>query len=1273
MYEPTISPLMPTAHPTMIGSIDWLGLPFVFEIDATHIAALDDAQLRELIRRLCAAELRRHGLPLSALAFGGDQDAPDGGIDGRVTLPAGSPPLDFIPKPQTGFQAKRTNITAGKVRDAMQLKGTLYPSIRALGASGGAYVIVSGKASATDSDFTGRINAMKAAMGDAQAPLLDFYDGPRLAGWVNDHPGVALWLRQVLGKPLSGWKPWGNWSNLSAETEGTFLKDGKALITDSRHPDHRLDAVGGIESLRRILEKPGGIVRLIGLSGTGKTRLAQALFKEEVGSDPLPEDRAVYTDMGESPKPSPQELIPHLAALGRPVVLVIDNCPPSTHKSLADQMGEAGGRISLLTIEYDVSDGDAEGTEVFRLDTASSDVIEQLLAARHPQLSQLDRRRITELAGANSRLALAMADAAPRGSLSALKDGELFKRLFWQRQHHDPQLQRAAEICALVYSFDVEKRDGAKAELPILAGLAGMDVEDLYRHVATLLRRQLVQRRGDWRAVLPHVLANRLAQWALENTSLSRIVPALTHHPRLRTSFARRLGFLDRSAEARSIVTPWLGPDGWLGDALAMDGEDWRLVHLLAPVAPDRVLAMIQRGLASPEADRLLRASNWQRSDAIHILSALAYESELFEPSALALARFLAARPDNDNQNTAIRALTLLFQVNYSGTMADLDQRLRVLDQLLADPALHSAARHALDAMLKASRFDVPQRLEFGGRSRSWGWYPGSDENLRRWYAEAFARLEAQTTAEPDDWGRTVLANHFRDLWRLGWGIPEMLEALCRRLFQRQFWPEGWIAIRNILRQPGEKGGDLARLQALADDVAPRTLEHHVLAWGLFECWTLIHAEEGEGEQRSWDRLWQRIEQLGAELGRDPETFHRLLPRLVTAKQGSTFLLGRGLADTTTDPETLGTAILAALAALPPDLQNFNLMKGFLRTLRESRPNLTDAFLDQIALTPALVVGLPELQFTIGQDAPGLRRVIAAVRDGRIPTQRLRHLYLKSEDMGKTEPLLMELMAAVAALPDGGREAAAEILSWLVDDSNFPPSDRLKEFGREFLREWRFEQVHDRDLSHTLSRIVKGCLAGPEGAEGATALAQAITRAAAEHPIGCHDQPFLIRTLLETQPGAALDGFLLSQNRHGERLLLREYDADDADNPLKRVPESTLLSWADVDRGERYPILAGLVRLFDKDHAPSPLMLRLIEGVPEHGPVLAAMAGNLVLSGGVVSELVTIHESRAKGIEVLFTHSSPDVADWARRAAEWLRATAERRRRELGDRNERFE
>ena len=70
----------------------------------------------------------------------------------------------------------------------------------------------------------------------------------------------------------------------------------------------------------------------------------------------------------------------------------------------------------------------------------------------------------------------------------------------------------------------------------------GATVEQAHRDVAELNRRDLAQRRGRWRAILPHALANRLAATALQNIPLARIQDSLIDGApeRLTTSFSRR-------------------------------------------------------------------------------------------------------------------------------------------------------------------------------------------------------------------------------------------------------------------------------------------------------------------------------------------------------------------------------------------------------------------------------------------------------------------------------------------------------------------------------------------------------------------------------------------------------------------------------------------------------------------------------------------------------------------------------------------------------------
>jgi hypothetical protein len=75
-----------------------------------------DDDLRDLVARLCEAEMRKRGHSAVAVTWGGAQDAPDGGIDVRVELPAGTPVDGFVPRAATGFQVKKPDMPPAEIR-----------------------------------------------------------------------------------------------------------------------------------------------------------------------------------------------------------------------------------------------------------------------------------------------------------------------------------------------------------------------------------------------------------------------------------------------------------------------------------------------------------------------------------------------------------------------------------------------------------------------------------------------------------------------------------------------------------------------------------------------------------------------------------------------------------------------------------------------------------------------------------------------------------------------------------------------------------------------------------------------------------------------------------------------------------------------------------------------------------------------------------------------------------------------------------------------------
>ena len=102
----------------------------MFEVSGSDVANLGDADLRRLVMQLSLAELRAQGCPLSAVIAGGNQDAPDGGLDVRIECPIALSNPDFVPRQLTGFQVKKPDMPASAICEEMRPSNELRDVIR---------------------------------------------------------------------------------------------------------------------------------------------------------------------------------------------------------------------------------------------------------------------------------------------------------------------------------------------------------------------------------------------------------------------------------------------------------------------------------------------------------------------------------------------------------------------------------------------------------------------------------------------------------------------------------------------------------------------------------------------------------------------------------------------------------------------------------------------------------------------------------------------------------------------------------------------------------------------------------------------------------------------------------------------------------------------------------------------------------------------------------------------------------------------------------------
>lgn len=1253
----------------------------LFEVSLQDVIELNDSDLRELVARLCIAGLAEADLPPTPVTWGGDQRAPDGGIDVRVQLPAGTKPIVRFPRPTTSFQVKATKMGLREIQREMCPNGLLRLSIREIIRAKGSYIIATSD-SAADEEYKKRVAAMKAAAateaGHEQAEF-DYYDARRLADWTNQHPGVVAWVRTRLGRPLQGWQPHGQWVDTQGGKPQPFVPDDKHRLTDPHEPERKLPLAEGLVHVRQVLRAGGSSVRLTGLSGVGKTRFAQALFEADAAPDPLPAELAVYTDTSHSPNPAPLTVLDELLVSGRRAILVVDNCASQLHNQLTARC-KASNRVSLLTIEYDIREDLPNETNVFHLETGSNELIEKVIEQQFPHISQVNVATITKFADGNSRVAIALANTMDRNdSLSGLSDRALFERLFWLGKEVQHELMIAAHACALVYSFDGEDLEG---ELAQLGALIDASATTLYRRVADLEHRGLAQRRGVWRAVLPHAVANTLASQALASIPYALIDRHLVRsQDRLLRSFSRRLGYLHTSAEALAIVRKWFSTGEILGDLAQLTPLLVDVLTNVAPVDPDGTIEAIERAVQGPDAAAVLGPNSTARTPIVRLLRSIAYEPKYFGRSMAALIAFARAElPDNRTDSTR-DVISSLFSLYLSGTHASTEERAGWVKATLSssDPEVQAIGLRCLSSALECHHFSSHYQFEFGARKRDYGWSPGRRE-AKTWFATfiALAADEGQGDTVVAIAARDVLASKFRSLWAVA-GMAEALEKAAIPLLDAG-WEKGWLAIRQTIRfdasgMPEEIQARLRGLESLAE---PKTLVGRVKAIVLNGYSGGVDFADGESAATGFERADQVARELGELVAKDANALTTLLPLIVTNDQGRQWMFGAGLATGASSIDATWTALAAAFEAAPEEQRSVQVLRGFMRGVFEQDRATFDRLLDAAMQRASLAKWIPVLQLSAPLDDNGCARLLASMDNPNVPAWVFQYLSMgrATDELG--DETLAPLLQRLSIKPDGLR-IAIDVLSMHIFDNPRPVGPRVTEVARKLLASVPLSR-DNQHIDHALKSLIAHFLKGTEGEEAARELLMAIRKGLESYTLSKYDLTDALGALFKVQPRAALEILVGDETDEGDTFIRRRALAGGRrSSALASVPIEALLEWCQMGGPERWAHVASLLPAFAPgtdnaelqwseavrtllDRAPRPIdvaesLVDLIEPMSWSGSRVEAIKKRLPLLDDLARALGPEH---AEQIAVWKNQINKTMEREARRELEEHRANNER-------------
>lgn len=1259
----------------------------IFDIEKDDLLRLSDVLLEELIARLAEAEVSANGYSPAYVCWSGSINAPDGGIDIHVQVPAKNLNTGFLARSDTILQAKIHAMPKSTIQNEMSDEyGQLSETISEQVSKGGSYIIVSLSDDCSPTMRKDRLEAMKGAVqSHSKSDLihLDFYDRSKLALWLRQHPSVLLWVKEKLGQGYSGWKPYAAWSNPPSGVDDTLIDDEGVVITLPK--GKRLSIKDAIEPIRELIRRTSKAVRITGLSGVGKTRIVQALFDEAIGADPLDRTSVVYVDTGDSPDPSATAMLERLISEGRTATLVLDNCPSELHSSLAPKVSANGGNVRLITIEYDISDGKPQTTEVIHIEAVGPQIAEKLLLRRFPGVGPLNSRRIAEFADGNARVALAIAERVGEGeSLARLSDEQLFSRLFEQRKSSNDDLREQAEILSLVYSFSISSSGDDGKELGILASIAGISRNKLFRAVNLLSERHIVQQRSHWRAILPQAIANRLAVSALSSFPAGEVREAFEQSgsPRLLMSFAHRIGLLHDHPVVSDIVEVWLSSEGLLGKLLELDAKGQQILGYVAPAAPEPALCCIERELVAAD----YKGYQTYRNTILGILKSIAYDADLFDRCVDILLKISDQEKESNNHNSASGILEGFFRAYLSGTHASLQQRISVIRSCLQHEL--SSRRSLGLKMLRvalANHFTGDGSRDFGAHPRDYGFYPNYYELLewRSEFIDVALELGTSNDSELKQSARGVLATAFSGLWEQEVLRPKLVDS-ARILHRNSSWSEGLHAIRekNYFSRE-DSGGDASRcsidLIELEHELEPTDLIDRIHAYVLsadHSYWSLdaeFDCQDGDKNKGSAKRIADRAKRLGAEFSASGLSFNELGEYLFGQDQMSLIqMFGYGLVQGASDIRKCWGALLDYLDVVEPELGNYAVFVGFIEAVDSTDREEAQEFLNQCAqhkaLRRVLVLLHPAHSFT----EKDLDRCVSVLECPDVNLRLYESLLWRNEYSGLPIPRINDLAWKIFKLPTGD-----EVLLKALNMKLHPAGLNNDVLGPEY-RKIGLKVAIQRflrgngdiggSIDYVMEKIICSCLRfdGNESLklEWLDTIFKVVDRRYGY--VSGFDRT--IETSIALMPREFLDRVFDPQEKKRElRLFFIQKSGNDR-SPLAKVDVTDLIQWCRLRRDNSvWEKLAHGLNHWSSDTdskviSVSRIALQFLEAAPDPESILEVFAENVVPRSYWGSRAEAM-KPRADAIANLIHHDRPDIASVAERVYEELLEEIESRRR----------
>lgn len=1028
------------------------------------------------------------------------------------------------------------------------------------------------------------------------------------------------------------------------------------------------------------------IIRFVGSSGVGKTRIVYEAFNSDKNGIEALKSKIVYFPVGRYSEEDIIKFVRREEDKKSDKIIIVDDCTITLHHQLSRIVNSQKSKLRLITIDYNVSENEPER----EIPPVGREVIKGIINNQYPSLDEMVVNKIIRFSQGYPVIATRIASSlSERQVFDTDLNDTLLNKMIWQRDERDSDFEKV--LCAFSIFSMVGYSGELKDELEFVRGLSGLSEEKFYEGLNYFKGKKIIQGYGRFYSVQPLPISLRMATKWWKNYPPEKAAALFSSDDMPRTllkQMCEQLKMLDRVENSKELVVQLCeGGDAPFAKVEVLDSE-WgsECFYSLVVVNPVSALNALEGAFGGMSIDELREIKSGRRH-LVWSLEKLVFRNECFRRAAMLLLKFAAAENESWGNN-ATGQFSALFHVILPGTEASLSERADFLEEVtsLNDGQTSSVAIKAIGSALETHSFSRSGGAEEQGTRTLKDYHPSTWGEIREYFSRMLSLLfkiidgggevsiEAARCLTPANIRNMAqqglfeeIVNHYdlsknhKDILR-----PNILSGIADSLAYDS-------ELHNAEKDASSTPSSL--LEETMKKLWPKSIEDRLQLF-VIENHMDLFAETSVDDYGSERR--KAIEGLARDFANEVERFLSLVPLILLKAEGSAFELGSYIIDAVENKTSLFESVVKIARSI--DNRNDALIKGMIFKLDQIDRKFVEGFFNAFLEDPSFQKDFVDLTTNKTLSKSDLDRLMSGLNKGFYNEDEFYRLIyggvlkdIPIEDFSnfintfreyssRANFISLSLLASYTygkrIRPDSLEEIIQKVLlgEHILDELGNKNSHRntMHDHYFEILAEWVIEKGNNgKEFTEKFVRKVMPVIASGE-------LEYSLKETIRKIFVKAFD-----KFPDEVWSGVAAE--VLKADPAGEYYLkevISDYFSKGHEALITKVPSKIILEWC-----KRYPnkfpqFIAKVAPPLNADKSGwNPIILGILDSYGENDDVLKGLnenMGNFVWSGGVE----TYYKQYLQPLESIKDHKNRKVRDWARVKIKVYNAELEKAKKE---------